>query len=195
MDENTRAEFLGIVEEETDRLTRIINQLLDISRIEAGRIKLELRNFSLLDVVRRSIETMKEQAKSNDIAIYSDLQNDLPYVFADQDKTAQVILNLLSNAVKYNKKGGQVQVRLKDAGDKVTVEVEDTGPGISPNDLPHMFEKFYRVDTTSDMAPGTGLGLAVSKSLVEVMGGGVNVESQLGKGSKFTFYLPKGAAD
>jgi signal transduction histidine kinase len=193
MEENTKSEFLGIVEEETDRLTRIINQLLDISRIEAGRIQLNIKNFGLPDVIHKNIENIKEMARSRDIKIEEKINEKLPLVCADQDKTAQVLVNLLCNAVKYNRTGGRIIVRAEGDGEGVRVEIEDTGFGISEKDIPHMFEKFYRVDSTSDQAPGTGLGLAVTKSLIEVMGGKICVESKVGEGSKFTFVLPKGA--
>jgi two-component system, OmpR family, phosphate regulon sensor histidine kinase PhoR len=196
MSDATRAEFLGIVEDETDRLARIIDQLLDISRIEAGRLKLNPRSFQLSDLVHRNIANMKEQAKKKQVTIEEELSQEPLYVYADQDKTAQIIINLLSNAVKYNKPGGTVKVSATKGDDgKVRVEVKDTGYGISEKDLPHMFEKFYRVERTSNEAPGTGLGLAVTKNLLEVMGGNIELESRYGEGSTFSFTLPKGAGN
>ncbi len=190
MDEKNRDEFMKIVEDETDRLTRIIEELLDLSRIESGRLKLNLKSFRLIDTIHKNIENIQGQAKKKEIIIEKRIPPDLPPVYADQDKTTQVIINLLSNAVKYNRKGGKVTVSaFKDDG-RVKVAVEDTGVGISEKDIPHMFEKFYRADKTSSDAPGTGLGLALSKSLIEVQGGEMSVFSEVDKGSTFFFTLP-----
>jgi PAS domain S-box-containing protein len=191
MDEKTREEFMNIVEDETDRLTRIIEQLLDISRIEAGRIKLNPKHFNLVDLVFKNLETIKEQARQKEVIIEEKMPKDLPQVYADQDKTAQIMINLLSNAIKYNKKGGKVTVMAMPDDGHVRVDIKDTGSGISQNDLPHMFEKFFRAEKTSSEAPGTGLGLALTKSLVEVQGGNISVESKLNEGSKFSFTLPR----
>ena len=191
MDEKTRTEFMTIVEDETDRLTRIIEQLLDISRIEAGRIKLNPKTFNLAELVFKNLETIKEQARQKEIIIEEKMPKDLPHVYADQDKTAQIMINLLSNAIKYNKKGGKVTVMAMPDDGHVRVDIKDTGSGISQNDLPHMFEKFFRAEKTSSEAPGTGLGLALTKSLVEVQGGNISVESKLNEGSKFSFTLPR----
>jgi signal transduction histidine kinase len=194
MPEAKREEFLCIVEDEADRMARIIDQLLDISRIEAGRLKLDLKSFQICDLIHRNIENMKDQAKKRQITIEACLSSEPLYVYADQDKTAQVIINLLSNAVKYNKAGGLIRVRTGSDGDgHVRVEVMDTGYGIAEKDIPHMFEKFYRVEKTSSEAPGTGLGLAVTKHLIEVMGGSITLASKYGEGSVFSFTLPKGS--
>ena len=194
MDPVTREDFLKIIEEESDRLTRIIEDLLDLSRIEAGRLKVNMIPLEIEDIIRKNIEGLKMQAQARAINIEESLPPQLPPVFADQDKTAQVIINLLSNAIKYNKEGGKVLVSACEDGRNIRVDVEDTGMGISENDLPHMFEKFYRVEKSSRETPGTGLGLAVTKSLVEVMGGEINVQSRPGEGSKFSFSLPKANA-
>jgi len=190
MDEKTRVEFMKIVEDETDRLTRIIEELLDISRIESGRLKLNIRSFDLLELVFKNMENIRKLAEERGVSVEKDVEKGIPPVYADQDKTTQIIINLLSNAIKYNKKGGKVKVVLRKEDGFIRVEVADTGMGISENDLPHMFEKFYRAERTSSEAPGTGLGLALTKNLVEVQGGKISVESKLNKGSKFSFSLP-----
>lgn len=190
MDEKDRDEFMKIVEDETDRLTRIIEELLDLSRIESGRLKLNLKPFHLMDMIYRNIESIQGQANAKAIVIEQRVPADLPLVYADQDKTTQVIINLLSNALKYNRKGGRVMVSAFRDDGHVKVAVEDTGFGISEKDIPHMFEKFYRAEKTVCEAPGTGLGLALSKSLIEVQGGEMSVESVADKGTKFLFTLP-----
>jgi len=195
MDEPTRQDFLRITEEETDRLTRIIEDLLDISRIESGRLKLSMRSFNIMDLIAKNIENIKPQAGSKGIVIQSQPAPTPYIVYADQDKTSQIIINLLSNAIKYNKQGGKVKVAASDDDGKVRVDIEDTGIGISEKDLTHMFEKFFRAEGSSSETPGTGLGLAVTKSLVEVMGGEISVNSKPGEGSRFSFSLPKCAGD
>jgi len=195
MDEPTRQDFLRIIEEETDRLTRIIEDLLDISRIESGRIKLSMRSFNIMDLITKNIENIKPLAESKGIVIQSH-PAPAPYiVYADQDKTSQIIINILSNAIKYNKAGGKVSIAASDDDGKVRVDIEDTGIGISEKDLPHMFEKFFRAEGSSRETPGTGLGLAVTKSLVQVMGGEIEMQSKLGEGSRFSFSLPKCAGE
>ncbi len=190
MDENTREDFMRIVEEEADRLARIIEQLLDISRIESGRLKMNPKAFQLTDLINKNIETIRGQAKLKDITIEQRSQELLPMVYADEDKTAQIIVNLLSNSIKYNKQGGKVIISTGKNDGCVKVDVQDTGIGISEKDLPHMFEKFFRADSAASEAPGTGLGLALTKSLVEVQGGLMTMESKFGEGSKFSFTLP-----
>jgi len=195
MDEATRADFLRIIEEEADRLTRIIEGLLDISRIESGRLKLSTRQFNIIDLITKNIENINPLAASKGIEIQAP-HNTAPYiVYADQDKTTQIITNLLSNAIKYNKQGGKISIAASEDDGKVRVDIEDTGIGISKEDLTHMFEKFFRVEGSSSETPGTGLGLAVTKSLVEVMGGDIRVNSKPGEGSRFSFSLPKHAGD
>ena len=195
MDEPTRQDFLRITEEETDRLTRIIEDLLDISRIESGRLKLSMRSFNIMDLIMKNIENIKPLAESKGIVIQSH-PAPAPYiVYADQDKTSQIMINLLSNAIKYNKTGGKVSIDATEDDGKIRVNVEDTGIGISEKDIPHMFEKFFRAEGSSRETPGTGLGLAVTKSLVQVMGGMIEMKSKLGEGSRFSFSLPKYAED
>ena len=195
MDEPTRQDFLRITEEETDRLTRIIEDLLDISRIESGRLKLSMRSFNITDLIMKNIENLKPQAESKGIVIQSQPAPTPYIVYADQDKTSQIMINLLSNAIKYNKAGGKVKVAASEDDGKIRVDIEDTGIGISEKDIPHMFEKFFRAEGASRETPGTGLGLAVTKSLVEVMGGMIEMQSKLGEGSRFSFSLPKQAGD
>lgn len=190
MDKKTREDFLKIAEDEADRLTRIIEDLLDLSRIESGRIKLSPRSFQLSDLVVKSVDSIKNQAEKKGIEIKYEKIKDVPLVFADQDKTSQIIINLLSNAIKYNRQNGKIDINIKEDADKVSVEVADTGFGISDADIPRMFEKFFRGEKASTETEGTGLGLAVTKSLVELQGGKINVESRVNEGSKFSFTLP-----
>jgi len=191
MEPATREEFLRIVEEETDRLSRIIDDLLDLSRIESGRIKLKKENVRLTDLIKKNVEMIKEQAMEKHLELKAELPEEIPCVFADQDKMSQVIINLLSNAVKYTKEGEVLISARKDDG-QVQVEVKDTGIGIAKEDLSKIFEKFQRIETPGIEVKGTGLGLSIVKALVEIHGGEVYVKSELGKGSRFGFRLPAG---
>jgi PAS domain S-box-containing protein len=189
MDPATRQEFLRIVEEETDRLTRIINDLLDLSRIESGRIKLKQENIKLGDLIRKNVLTIRDQAKKKNLELKMRVPEKFPSVFADSDKISQVILNLLGNAIKYTKQG-EVSISAREDNGHVLVEVSDTGIGIAKKDLPKIFEKFQRIEKAEAGTKGTGLGLSIVKALVELQGGNVFVESEPGKGSKFGFRLP-----
>ena len=189
MDPNTREEFLKIVEEETDRLSRIIDDLLDLSRIESGRIKLKKENVNLVDVIKKSVETIEKQAEEKHLELKMRLPESIPCVIADSDKMTQVIINLLSNAIKYTQQG-EVAISAQRKNGSVTVEVSDTGIGIAKEDIPNIFEKFQRIEKPGIEAKGTGLGLSIVKALVEAHGGEVFVESELGRGSRFGFRLP-----
>jgi len=189
MDRATREDFLRIVEEETDRLSRIIDDLLDLSRIESGRIKLKKENVDLIEVIKKGVVTIKQQAEEKHLELKTELPEEIPYVLADSDKMMQVVINLLSNAIKYTKEG-EVMISARRVDGQVEVEVSDTGIGIAAEDLSKVFEKFQRIEKPGVEAKGTGLGLSIVKALVELHGGKVFAESEPGKGSKFGFRLP-----
>jgi signal transduction histidine kinase len=196
MDEKTKEEFLKIVEEESDRLARLIEDLLDLSRIESGRLRLNILPFDINGLLARSIENLSKEAEKRSIKILPETTaSDHIQVCADYDKTAQVLVNLLSNAIKYNKPGGSVNIDVKDEQDTVRIDVIDSGIGIAEADMPRLFEKFYRSDRVSHEVPGTGLGLALTKSLIEVQGGELSVTSRENQGSRFSFTLPKAAKE
>jgi two-component system phosphate regulon sensor histidine kinase PhoR len=189
MDPATREEFLRIVEEESDRLSRIIDDLLDLSRIESGRIKLKMENVNLAELIKKNVETIIGQAEEKHLNLKMRLPEELPELYADPDKISQVIINLLGNAIKYTKEG-EVTISARRDDGRVLVEVADTGIGISKDDLPKVFDKFQRIEKPGIDAKGTGLGLSIVKALVELQGGTVMAESVPGKGSKFGFMLP-----
>jgi PAS domain S-box-containing protein len=189
MDPDTRNEFLMIVEDEADRLTRIIEGLLDLSRVESGRIKLKKQNVRLTDLIKRDVEIVRKLAEEKQLKLSAQLPEQFPLVFADSDKMSQIIINLLSNAIKYTKEGG-VSISARKEDGHVLVEVSDTGIGIAEKDMPKVFDKFQRFETPGIEARGTGLGLSIVKAMVEVHGGEVFFESEVGKGSKFGFRLP-----
>ena len=188
-DENTRQEFLQVVEEETDRLTRLVSDILDVSRIESGRLALKKRDFDLSKLVRIIIGKLQSQFSNHDIRLIS--PESIDAVRADPDKIEQVFVNLVDNAAKYSPSGGEITLTLEAQQRRVECTVSDSGLGISAEHLPHIFEKFHRVDNRATREIyGTGLGLYVSKSIVEAHGGTIWAESELGEGSTFRFTLP-----
>lgn len=192
-DEKTRREFYEIIQGEAERLSSLIDNILNISRIESGLVKIDRKPASPMLIAERALEVIQSQAKMKGIEIRKELLPALFQVTADHELLYQVILNLLSNAVKYTPEGGTVTVRTEvDESRKVLVlKVIDNGAGIPEKDLPHLFEKFYRVERNNGMAKGTGLGLPLVKRVIEHdHGGRVFVESAEGRGSTFGFELP-----
>jgi PAS domain S-box-containing protein len=188
-DENTRQGFLQVIEDETDRLTRLVSDILDVSRIESGRLSLKKRNFDLSKLVRIIIGKLQSQFPNHEINLVS--PESMSLVRADPDKIEQVIVNLVDNAAKYSPSGGEITLTLEAQSRKVECSVHDTGVGVPEEHLPHIFDKFHRVDNRATREIyGTGLGLYVSKSIVEAHGGNIWAESVLGEGSTFRFTLP-----
>jgi two-component system phosphate regulon sensor histidine kinase PhoR len=187
--EETKKEFLRVIEEETDRLTRLISDLLDVSRIDSGKLELKTREFDFVKLVKIVVEKIQSQADKHNINLVAP---EYPVsVDADADKIEQVMLNLLGNAVKYSPSGGEVEVRIKEYSHKVECAIQDQGVGIPKEHLTKIFEKFQRVDNRATRGiGGTGLGLYISKSIVEAHGGTIWAESAPGKGSVFHFTLP-----
>ena len=141
-------------------------------------------------VAEETILVMRPQADHRDITMSLQAPDDVPVIVGDSKRLKQVLLNLTSNAVKYNQDGGRVEVKIAVGPEALSVSVSDTGPGIAPEDLPNIFQRFYRVAGTEDHVKGTGLGLCVAKRIVEMHGGEITVESELGVGTTFTFTLP-----
>jgi signal transduction histidine kinase/CheY-like chemotaxis protein len=184
-------EFLGIVKENSDRLVELINDMLDISRIESGRIHFKVQPMAVDDVVEGSVDTFKAVLSQTGRSVKVRLPDDLPPVAADPDRVGQVLINYISNALKYSPNGGEVVVTAKRDGNAVRISVRDHGLGISREDQKRLFTKFYRVDSamTRDIG-GTGLGLSICKSIIELLGGEIGVKSRAGEGSTFWFTLP-----
>lgn len=182
-------EWLKIIDSECDRLTRLITDLLSISRIESGRaLQMDYQKVDLVKLVQRVLD--QQRAYSTRHELVSELPETL-IIEADEDKIVQVLTNLVNNAIKYSPHG-RVTTGVEDHGRFVRVWVQDQGPGIRPEHLPKVFDKFYQIDSSSTRrVGGTGLGLYLTKALVEAHGGKIEVHSQLGKGSRFHFILPK----
>jgi len=183
--------FLSIVRSNVDRLTTLVDDLLDISRIESGRLELTPEPTDLYDTVADVVTSMEARAEENSIRLRSQLPPDLPVVRADPDRLAQILTNLVGNACQYTPRGGEVVVSAQAAGEELCVSVRDTGIGISTEDQEKIFERFFRADSPQvQNTSGTGLGLSIVRSLVELHGGEIWVESEPGEGSTFSFTVP-----
>jgi two-component system phosphate regulon sensor histidine kinase PhoR len=191
-DKGHAREFIGIIHQESDRLANLINDLLDLARIESGNMELSKAPFDVLAVAKRAVESMGGQARAKSIKLgITAFSGVLPLAVGDEFGFRQVLTNLLDNALKYTPEGGGVTISVEAAGGFLQVNVADTGIGISPADIPRIFERFYRVDKArSREAGGTGLGLSIVKHIVQAHGGRVWVESAPGSGSVFSFTIP-----
>jgi signal transduction histidine kinase/HD-GYP domain-containing protein (c-di-GMP phosphodiesterase class II) len=183
--------FLQIVNEECDRLSRIVNDVLDLSRMESGRRRLKAEPIELSRLLEEVEPTILPELLHKSARIQYDLAPDLPRLEADPDLIKQVLVNLISNAAKFTRPGTDVMVRASRHGERMLVAVEDHGKGISGDKLARVFERFYRIeDDDMERVHGTGLGLAIVKNVVELHGGAVRVESVVGEGSRFLIDLP-----
>ena len=183
-------EYLDDILASAHHLLALINDVLDLSKVEAGQVELEMTSFSLLDALERGVVMVRERAFDNDVQVALRLDPDVHEVEGDERRIRQVVFNLLSNAVKFAPEGGAVDVSAARLNGEVRVSVSDTGPGVAPEDCDRIFEEFQQTDAGVELREGTGLGLALSKRLVELHGGRIWVESELGQGSTFIFTLP-----
>ena len=187
-DEQTRAEG-AFIQRRVDDMIRLIQDLLDISSIEAGQLRLAKSRQTVIPIVKKVLETFESQAKQKTVTLDSELPpEDNLEIDADPDRIRQVLTNLIGNALKFTETGGYVNVRVFSNHGEVYFSIADSGPGIPPEDLTHVFDRFWRADRSSRL--GTGLGLSIAKGVVETHGGRIWVESQLGVGSTFYFTLP-----
>ncbi len=192
-DEKTRKEFYSVIQNQAERLNRLIEDILNVSRIESGLIKVEKQPVSLTILIEEQLQMITTYADEKNIKVIREKPIVFDQVYADKDMISQVIVNLLSNAVKYTKPGGSVKAHTEvdDITKTVKVSVTDTGVGIPEDELEHVFDKFYRADGSKDQAKGTGLGLNLVKQIVErVHNGRVFANSRVGAGSTFGFELP-----
>jgi len=185
-----QTEYLQDILESGRHLLSLINDILDLSKIEAGRMELELAEFDLPTAIENSLILVRERASRRGIRLGSTVDERLGMFSGDERKVKQVLLNLLSNALKFTPEGGQIDVGARLDGDMAEVSVADTGIGIAPEDQAAVFEEFRQVGTADKKAEGTGLGLALSRKFIELHGGKIWVTSRLGEGSTFTFTLP-----
>jgi two-component system OmpR family sensor kinase/two-component system sensor histidine kinase BaeS len=176
--------------DETRLLSRLVDDLRELALADAGQLRLYLRPTDVGHIIRSTVEGLAPAAKAQEVALGERIAGDLPIVQADSDRVAQVLRNLLVNAVRHTPPGGSVTVTAGLTADGVEIAVSDTGEGIAPDDLPHVFERFWRADAARSRTGGTGLGLAVAQSLVEAQGGRMWAESTPGEGSTLRFTLP-----
>ena len=191
VDANIRKEFLAIINGESERLTQLTNEILDFSKIGSGKIAWHMDYVSMAEVVRSAVNTMSPLSKNKGLVIETIIPENLPLIRGDMNKLLQVLLNLLSNAIKFTSQG-KITVGIEEMPDKVKTFVTDTGEGIYPEEKEKIFDEFYRVgDELYGRPKGSGLGLSISKKIVEALGGNITVESEIGQGSTFSFLLPK----
>ena len=188
-DPATAKRFLAQIESEADTLTRMVDELMELSRTETGRINLHLSPVLPCEVVQSVMQRLQIQAEQNGLTITDDCPKELPPVQGDATRLAQVLINLVHNAIKFSSSGSNITIKAEPGEQEVVFSVIDQGMGITEADLPHVFERFFKADRSRSTI-GSGLGLAVAKQLVEAHGGRIWVESQPGEGSKFSFTIP-----
>jgi len=171
-------------------LLSLINDILDLSKIEAGRMELELTEFDLPNAIENALMLVRERAGRRSIALHTNIDTQLGQIQADERKVRQVVLKLLSNAIKFTPEGGRIEVAAVPKDGSVEISVSDTGVGIAPEDQEAVFEEFRQVGTAEKKAEGTGLGLTLCRKFIELHGGRIWVKSEVGLGSTFTFTIP-----
>jgi signal transduction histidine kinase len=184
-----RKRYLDIIINDSSRLMRLINNLLDLSKLEAGQISFNFEPVKILDIIPNLIESFEGQTVGHELTY--NVEGEIPEMMLDRDMFINIMTNLVSNAIKYSPGGGSINIKLHRNSEAVLVSVSDQGIGVAEEKISLIFDKFYRVDSALNRETGgTGLGLATVKYIVEGFGGKIWVESELGKGSKFTFTLP-----
>jgi cell cycle sensor histidine kinase DivJ len=183
-------EFVSDIDDAAQHLLALVNDILDYAKFEAGMIKLMTEPVALAELVEQCVTMVEPKADAAGVGISAHVAPELKEIVADPLRLKQILINLLSNAVKYNERGGSVTVRVRPDGSDVLISVRDTGRGIGPEHMPHLFDPYYQA-AVADQSIGTGLGLAIIKHLTELHGGSVHVESVVGTGSVFTVRLPK----
>lgn len=184
--------FLGIAKQSASRLNLIISDLLDVSRIESGRLNLEMGECSLHDILQTSFEGLKASAAIKGLQLRLHSLPALPEIWGDPSRLQQVVDNLVSNAIKFTDCGGEIDVIGEEKGDFLQVSVRDTGPGLSSEEQSKVFDMFYQADaSTRRSAGGAGLGLAIARGIVNMHGGQIMVQSEKGQGATFTFLIPR----
>jgi signal transduction histidine kinase len=191
--ERPSPEVISVMLQQSERLSRLVDQLLDLSRLESGDVPLELEPVELAPLIDRVVSEVESARPGRSLEVRTDIPADLPPVWADRERVHQVLFNLLDNAFRFTPSGGRVAVAAARHGGSCEVRVEDTGPGIPPEHLGLVFERFYRVDPSRSRDDGgTGIGLAIARSVVEAHGGRIWAESPDGRGATFRFVLPLG---
>ena len=189
-DRRTAADFVARIEQDVRRMEALVSELLELSRLESGQVALDVRPLGLKSIAEDTVAAFRERSADLGVSIDIEIPDDLPLVSGESEKIRQVLTNLMDNALKFTPRGGSITLSALPHQRNVTTRVSNTGDGIAPEHLPHLFERFYKVDR-SRRDQGTGLGLAIVKHVVLAHGGDVDVESSLGEGATFTFTLPR----
>jgi two-component system sensor histidine kinase ResE len=183
--------YLEVIYRETLRLKALINDILELSLLQSGRIEWELNAVDVGDLAARVAFKLGQEIQAKGLTVKQDIPLDLPCILANEDRVEQVLTNFLSNAIRYSPPGATISIRGRFGNEGVTVSVEDQGPGIPAEELPRIWERFYRLEKSRSRAlGGTGLGLAIAKEIIEAHGGRVGATSEVGRGSTFWFTLP-----
>jgi two-component system sensor histidine kinase VicK len=191
MPEETRQYFLDMAVTESDRMTRIVSDLLVLSRLDNNRTQWKVETFDICRSISRLIEVMRVDIEARRHTVAFTPEQGIPSLTADKERIEQVLINLISNSVKYTPEGGQIDITAFCRDEKISVRVSDNGIGIPEEDIGHIFERFYRVEKSrTSETGGTGLGLAIARELIEAHGGTIEIESELEKGSVVTVTLP-----
>ncbi|MBN1291412.1 MAG: response regulator [Candidatus Latescibacteria bacterium] len=186
-----RDEFLSIMLAECRRLTRLINDVLDLSKIEAGRMSFKREGLDIGEMMDAAWDELQPLIEKKGIGFKNTLQNTTVKVLGDRDRIIQVLTNIISNAAKYNSKGGAILVSMKCDHETCTISVKDSGKGISKEDIPKVFDRFVQLENINHHSEGTGLGMSISKSIIERLGGRIWIESEMRKGTTVSFTLPR----
>jgi signal transduction histidine kinase len=180
---------LEVIEEEADRLTELIENLLDASRLQAGALSINLTDLALDALVGRVADRFKTQTHTHTIVV--DFPAQFPLILGDEDRLEQVLSNLISNAIKYSPEGGEIRITGQILPEQVVICVSDQGPGIAAGDIPYVFDRFYRASDASRTTKGAGLGLYLARAVVEAHGGRIWVDPKPGAGARICFSLPR----
>jgi two-component system phosphate regulon sensor histidine kinase PhoR len=188
-DPQSAQHFLNLMDVEIDKLTQMVLELLDLSRIESGRVEMNKTSVNVLELLTPPVERMKLQADRAHVDLKVDRLETLPAIYVDAEQIERVLLNIIHNAIKYTSPGGSITLSAEAIEQEMVIKINDTGEGISEQDLPRIFERFYKTDQARSSG-GTGLGLAIAKHIVEAHQGRIWVESKKGVGSTFFIALP-----
>ena len=201
----SQTHFLGIIRSNVDRMTVLVGDLADVSRIEAGRLRLDFKAISLDEIVEQVVESARAQLQKKELTLTQHIPDDLSPVWADRTRLIQILTNMVSNAYKYTPQGKRIAIHVEQVANQwdpdgapkvVHVAVQDNGIGISPEDQVSIFQKFFRSpDQQARESPGTGLGLNITKNLVEMQGGRIWFESEFRQGTTFHFTVPVAEMD
>ena len=190
MPEKQKREFLIIIDKESNRLADLVNGLLEISKLDSGSIEVVKQDINVVTIIEQIVLSLKRSADSRNIVIEKDINGTIPQLWAHEGRIKSLISNLINNAIKFSPEGGRVKVHLEHNNKELVICVSDTGIGIPEDEIPHIFERFYRVRQSGSQIPGTGLGLAIVKEIASMHGGKVDVASELGRGTTFRIVLP-----